>query len=82
MNQPPILERRRGLRFAAIVLWSGFLGAFAAFLACLALSHAASGIDIATASRYFLIAWALALVPAASAALLISPHSGAEPHGR
>jgi hypothetical protein len=60
------------LRFAAIVLWSGFLGAICLLLGWLALA-APIDADLGQLSRFFFVAWSLALVPAACAALLMSP---------
>lgn len=63
------LGSRRGLRLAAIALWSSFLGATLTLLAALALlplEHA----GLTEVSLGFFCAWALALVPVTIALML------------
>ena len=83
MSRPPIpeagesraLESSRRIRFAAIVLWSSFLGAVVLLIAWLAFVGAfwPGATDLAHLSRFFFVAWALSMVPAACAAVLASP---------
>lgn len=65
------LGSRPRLRLLAVVVWSAFLGACALLLAWLAFTTDATGpLSLGRLTRIFLTLWALALVPAASAALL------------
>lgn len=72
------LGARPGLRLLAITLWSAFLGAIvllAAFL--LALPHEGEPIGFDRLAAVFLVLWALAAIPALSAALLAQPPAAA-----
>lgn len=72
------LGGRPRLRLFAAVLWSGFLGACLALAAWLAMPAewiASSAITFQRLTAVFLIAWALACVPALCAALLAAPRS-------
>jgi hypothetical protein len=73
---PGALDRNRKLRLAAIVLWSSFLGACAMVIAWMAFvgSFWPTATELSHLSRFFFIAWALALVPSMSAAMLATPH--------
>lgn len=66
------LGQRPGLRFAAIVLWSGFLGAAAILFAWLAIGDQLLGdtLSFAHTSAVFFLGWLLALIPAITAAVL------------
>ncbi len=69
------LDESRRLRFAAIVLWSSFLGAVVLLIAWLAFVGAfwPGATDLARLSRFFFVAWILSMVPSACAAALASP---------
>lgn len=72
------LGARPGLRLLAITVWSGFIGAvvlLAAFL--LALPHENGPVGFDRLAAVFVVLWALASIPALSAALLAQPPAAA-----
>ncbi len=72
------LGRRPRLRRLAIVLWSGFLGGVVLLLAWLALApdELLGPQTLGQLTLMFLVGWAISLVPALAAALLIAPFPG------
>lgn len=69
------LGGRPGLRFLAVVLWSGFLGAVVVLFAWLALTppEMLGPQSLGELTGVFLAGWGISLVPAVSAALLAQP---------
>ncbi|MBI3171319.1 MAG: hypothetical protein HYZ32_01840 [Hydrocarboniphaga effusa] len=69
------LGRRPRLRRLAIILWSGFLGGVVLLLAWLALApdELLGPQTLGQLTLMFLVGWAISLVPALAAALLIAP---------
>lgn len=62
------------LRVLAVTTWSAFIGACVSLMAWLALTPEAVGpLSLGRLTLIFMLLWALALVPAGSAALLSSP---------
>ncbi len=72
------LGARPGLRMLAITGWSSFLGAVVLLAAwLLALPHDDETIEFGRLASVFIVLWALAAVPALSAAMLAQPSPGA-----
>lgn len=72
------LGTKPGLRLLAITAWSGFIGAvvlLAAFL--LALPQDSEPVGFDRLAAVFIVLWALAAIPALSAALLAQPPAAA-----
>ncbi|MEQ1438761.1 hypothetical protein AAG565_05310 [Fontimonas sp. SYSU GA230001] len=68
------LGTRPGWRLLAISAWSGFIGAVALMCAwLLALPADGEPLDFGRLAEVFVVLWALACVPAVSAALLAQP---------
>ncbi|MDD3763607.1 MAG: hypothetical protein PHP86_09995 [Nevskiales bacterium] len=79
------LGARPGLRLLAITAWSSFLGAVVLLAAwLLALPGDGETIEFENLALVFVVLWALAAIPALSAALLAQPSPGAfdPPHQR